>query len=289
MQRFWSFVGGGIIDRQNLQEFLDNPNRWSKNETELRKLISACSFVDVHEDITNNNFPLEEDLNDYDYTLEVISFDAPTESTEVLNEITKRGLKPASLRDLLRYCASNSDAGVDYDLAVLGCPSKDSETRWVVPVVIGDKNLSLYWLESMWSRGFRFLVRRPKKGIETTPEKELPTEMTICGRTYEILKILKDGKKPVDGATLVACAIETQSSLGEDDGIHLLAYQEDIPVELRDNVNFVFTDWRHPDYPNKVCYVSWYKYLWDKDWALLEGLFYGPCRLLRRKETADAE
>ena len=63
-------------------------------------------------------------------------------------------------------------------------------------------------------------------------ESALPTEMTIAGRTYDILSFLRGEKKSVKGVVMVAGAKEMSAHLGKDDGEHLLKHQGDIPVAL---------------------------------------------------------
>ncbi len=113
----------------------------------------------------------------------------------------------------------------------------------------------------------------------------LPTEMTIAGRTYEILGFLRGDEKSVVGHTIVERAKEMKAPLGQDDGQHLLDHQEEIPEALRGKI-FVFPDWRNSDLPEVVAYVDWLGDLWAKGWGSLGRGFGGSCRLLRRKQSA---
>ena len=121
-------------------------------------------------------------------------------------------------------------------------------------------------------------------GLQRIAEGVLPTEMTIAGRTYDILGFLKeeDGGSVV-GSTMVERAKEMQANLGQEDGQYLLDHQEEIPEALRGKVVFVFPDWPHPDDPARVACVYWGGDRWLQRWYWLGLDFRGRCRLLRRK------
>jgi hypothetical protein len=124
-------------------------------------------------------------------------------------------------------------------------------------------------------------VRQFAKGLV---EKALPTEMTVGGRTYEILDFLQGDEKSVVGHVMVDRAKEMNANLGKEDGEHILKYQDEIPVALRGKVVFVFPDGRHPDDPENACYVCWSGGEWILDWSWLDdGYWHGDDRALRRK------
>jgi hypothetical protein len=111
----------------------------------------------------------------------------------------------------------------------------------------------------------------------------LPTEMTVGGRTYEILRILEGDEKSVKGNVMVARATENGANLGEDDGQHLLDHRDEIPVAFRGKVVFIFTGWRLPGGPGNVRYVYWSGGRWAEFWGWLVDDFGEDCRVLRRK------
>lgn len=110
-----------------------------------------------------------------------------------------------------------------------------------------------------------------------------PTEMTIAGRTYEILGLLRGDEQSVPGSTMVERAKDMNANLGKDDGEFLLKHQQEIPVALRGKVAFVFTDWRIPDDPGHVAYVDWNGSRWVRNWRWLGRDWRGDDRVLRRK------
>jgi len=111
----------------------------------------------------------------------------------------------------------------------------------------------------------------------------LPTTMTVGGRTYDILGFLQGNEKLVKGDIMVTRAVNMNANLGEDDGQYLLDHQDEIPAVLRNRVVFVFTDWRHPSGPERVCSLCWDGSRWIKYWYWLDYDFREGSRVLCRK------
>lgn len=112
----------------------------------------------------------------------------------------------------------------------------------------------------------------------------LPTEMTIGGRTYEILGLYKEEDEgAVSGPMMTNRAREMNAHLGQDDGQHILDHQGEILTTLRRKVVFVFTDWRDPVYPGRVACVACDCHHWVRRWRWLDDGFDGRARVLRRK------
>jgi len=124
-----------------------------------------------------------------------------------------------------------------------------------------------------------------KEFCDTLVKDAIPIEMTIGGRTYDLLGFLKGNEKSVKGDTMVERAKEMNANLGQDDGQHLLDNQQDIPAALRGKVVFVFTDWRRPGGPGRVACVYWDEdsQRWVQDWDWLGCVWGGRDRVLRRK------
>lgn len=104
-------------------------------------------------------------------------------------------------------------------------------------------------------------------------------EMIIEGRMYAILSFLQDGEKWVVGYTMIERAKSMLAHLGQDDGEHLMKYQDQIPVSLRGKVVFVFTDWCTLD---GVHYVYWDGDGWLHNWSRLDRPWCGSDRVFRR-------
>ncbi len=113
----------------------------------------------------------------------------------------------------------------------------------------------------------------------------LPTTMTLGGVTYDILSFLRGDEKSVVGQNMVERAKEMQAHLGKEDREHVLAHQDEIPIALRGKVVFVFTDDRHPAYPERVYYVYWDGGRWVEDWSWLGREWIDVHRVLRRKSA----
>ena len=104
--------------------------------------------------------------------------------------------------------------------------------------------------------------------------KSLPITLTIGDRVYDSLSFLRGDEKSVRGPVMVDRSKEMNAHLGKEEGEYLLEHQGDIPEELRGEIVFVFTDWRHPDDSEHVYYVYWsgrsqYNGLANSDSALM--------------------
>ena len=124
-----------------------------------------------------------------------------------------------------------------------------------------------------------------KEFCDPLPECALPTTMTIGGRAYDILSFLRGDEKSVPGNTMVERAKEMTAHLGKEEREHLLKHQDEIPVALRGNMVFVFTDDRLPARPEYVYYVFWNDDRWVAHWGWLGDDWDGYCRVLRRKSA----
>lgn len=111
----------------------------------------------------------------------------------------------------------------------------------------------------------------------------LPTEMTVGGRSYDILGILEGDEESVLGHTMVERAKEKKAHNGKEEREHLLKHQAEIPPALRGKVTFVFTDDWLPGYPEFVYFVCWDDGRWVEDWNWLGYHWYDHGRVLRRK------
>ena len=115
-------------------------------------------------------------------------------------------------------------------------------------------------------------------------KSSLPTEMTVGGRTYEILDFLKAGEERVNGNTMIERAEEMDADLGKEDGWHVMEHQNEIPESLRREVIFVFPGWLYPVKPDNVYYLHW-NGKWVMNWCWInDKIWGGNQRLLRRKE-----
>ncbi|MDO8505777.1 MAG: hypothetical protein Q7S48_04335 [bacterium] len=113
----------------------------------------------------------------------------------------------------------------------------------------------------------------------------LPTEMTVGGRTYDILGFLEGDKESVMGDMMVARAKDANAHLGQEDGEYLLANQGDIPVAFQGKIMFVFTDWTILGSLGSLYYICWNGYDWVKSFRWLTNAWHDNYRVLRRKSA----
>lgn len=118
--------------------------------------------------------------------------------------------------------------------------------------------------------------------------RKLHTEMTIGGRTYDILSFLREDEESVLGLTMVGRAQKMNAHQGKEEREHLLKHQHEIPAALRGKVVFVFTDDRRPDSSVQVYCVCWGGGRWVEGWCSLTGSWDGLNRVLRRKFPSEA-
>lgn len=143
--------------------------------------------------------------------------------------------------------------------------------------------------EQIGDEGFEALISSDNTGkvkefCDDLIKERLPTEMTVGGRTYEILGLLKGDEKSVVGHVMIDRAKKVDANLGRDDGQHVLKHQEEIPPTLRGRITLVFPDWRHHGDYRSVYYMSWDRTRWvsfSYDHTLTD--WSGKFRFLRRK------
>ena len=161
---------------------------------------------------------------------------------------------------------------------------KTYDSRWAAMVYWRDDHWIQNWTgyEQGWF-GYYRLLRRKLQSIKPT----LPTEMTVGGRTYEILNFLQEGEERVNGYTMTARAKEKGAHIGQEEGEHILRHQDEIPAALQGKVVFVFTDWGHPRISERISYVHWNaeQCHWVEFWDLLSsGHWNSRYQVLRRKQ-----
>lgn len=118
-----------------------------------------------------------------------------------------------------------------------------------------------------------------RKLAEELYDADIPAEITVGGRTYELVH-LPNGR---GGAAKSAKSVN--ANLGQEDGENFLANQKDIPSELWHRVTFLFTDWRHPESKDHYAclYYNEAQCKWSTSWRLVKEGWYFRCRGLHRK------
>lgn len=152
----------GRITREMFQKFLENPGLVLGGV--LERMLAACKFDWVNDNITPKNFPVEnEPADDTEYELVCLEKYASTDEAEA--EINNRGFLTATLADLLLYVRKNPEEQRKYPIVALGSRWQVSDGRWFSPCAngwIGKRFLSLYYREVDWRGFYRFLARKPR-------------------------------------------------------------------------------------------------------------------------------
>ena len=118
---------------------------------------------------------------------------------------------------------------------------------------------------------------------------ELPTEITVGGRVYEILSFLREGDKGyIRDDEMRSRAKEMRANLGREDGEFISDHKGEIPVALRGKVVFVFPEWQCPGMTTQVMYLFWHSRSgWSGVWRERNrGDWFGECRRFLRRKAA---
>ena len=120
---------------------------------------------------------------------------------------------------------------------------------------------------------------------------DLPTTMTLGGKTYEILSLnMTEEEKnkeyyypEIRGFESLMRAKEMGANFGEIDGEHILEHQEEIPAALRGKVIFIFPRWQKFGLSKATLhFIKWHYNSWYLDWRYVRG-FGGRDRVVRRQ------
>lgn len=123
----------------------------------------------------------------------------------------------------------------------------------------------------------------PDEGAKETEGGVATPTITVGDRRYEVLSFLWDGEDSASASRLADRAKEMSANLGEGECLHFLNCQWDIPKELLEEVDFVFTDSHPPDGSNRVAIVFWNGNQLVRNWAWFVRERLGRLRVLRRK------
>lgn len=90
--------------------------------------------------------------------------------------------------------------------------------------------------------------------------KDIPAEIQIGGRTYEILGFTKDKGAMNNFFAAASWFHYIGANLNQEEREHLLKHRDDIPMELARKISFVFPNWResneHGEYVNFITWVN---------------------------------
>lgn len=123
----------------------------------LQQLIKKLKFNYVNSDITEDNFPDDGQRG----KVEIIDFKRTISSEEALKEMGEKGLRPATVYEMLNWAEDNWN-GIDWIVA-LGSVWRRRDGGRHVPCLGGfgsGRDLGLGWVEGDWLGFCRFAAVR---------------------------------------------------------------------------------------------------------------------------------
>lgn len=128
----------------------------------LQEMIAAGQYDWVNPDITAKRFPLT-GKGTHDLVGKLIHLNRPVSSEEVVAELDKMGLRPATIEELLAFGAA-PDLQRNFPVLALGSSCLVDSGRRVACLSRdgAERGLDLYWWSGRWNDDYRFLaVRKP--------------------------------------------------------------------------------------------------------------------------------
>ena len=126
----------------------------------IENLIELGGYESKNSNIDSENFPSGRS-EETELFLEFVCFDKGMTSDEVMKEIDEKGLRPATLKELLAFCATYPGID-DIKLAVaLGSVWEDWTTAQSVPYMWnhnGKLGIGLEYIEVVWNKECWFAV-----------------------------------------------------------------------------------------------------------------------------------
>ena len=115
---------------------------------------------------------------------------------------------------------------------------------------------------------------------------ELPTKMTLGGVTFDLLSFMEQGDgDSINGNIMRERGVKLKANMSEEDGKFIYEHRDEIPVELRGKVYFVFPDWRYPY--GYATYLPWSGDQWVQRWGWLDDDYWNANdRLVRRVSSS---
>ncbi len=128
----------------------------------LAGMIKAGRYDWVSSDITEKHFPLVGSGTRETIT-ELVRFNKDMGSDDVLRELDRRGLRPATIEELLAFGARYPELQRQFPIVALGSIWRHDLDRRYVPCLWGgsdERSLCLNWFEFGWRDDYRFLAVR---------------------------------------------------------------------------------------------------------------------------------
>lgn len=127
----------------------------------LAGMIRAGRYDWVNSDITGEHFPVN-GVDTKEVVFELVHFNQDMSSDDVLRKLDKRGMRPATIEELLAFGEKYPELQRQFPIVALGSVWRRLDDR-DVPYLYrygSERDLHLYWFEDRWSGNFRFLAVR---------------------------------------------------------------------------------------------------------------------------------
>lgn len=130
-------------------------------EKSLQAMIRAGRYDWTNSDITEKHFPVAS--GPIEISMELVHFDRAMTSEEVLAELDRKGLRPATLPELLAFGAKYPEKQREFPVVALASVWRNWVAGRRVPYLwsLADgRGLDLDWLDSGWDEHYRFAAVR---------------------------------------------------------------------------------------------------------------------------------
>lgn len=128
----------------------------------LAAMIRVGQYDWVNSDITSEHFSVK-GKGTKEVALELVHFDRYIESEEAIRELNRRGLRPATIEELLAFGAKYPKVQRGFPVVALGSVWRRLPGFSSVPCLWGDsvgRSLGLSWFEGRWDGDYRVLAVR---------------------------------------------------------------------------------------------------------------------------------
>lgn len=129
----------------------------------LSEMIKLGKYDWVNNDITENHFPVK-GVGKKEIVIELVHFNLILNSEDAIKEMTERGLRSATIEELLGLGAAYPDIQRKFPIVAIGSvwQGPDSGDRYVpcLNESASERDLHLSWLDSGWYESWRFAAVR---------------------------------------------------------------------------------------------------------------------------------
>lgn len=138
----------------------------------LAEMIAAGSYDRKNNDIADKHFPIPKlpaglptkiELN-----LKLTYFNKCVTSEKAIAKLKKRGLRPATLPEMLAFGAAYKEKQREFFIVAFGSVWRNLDGHRSIPCLWGsssERGLGLGWFESDWRPRYRFLAVRESSGL----------------------------------------------------------------------------------------------------------------------------